>query len=274
MLAASVRNQLGQLRHRRLAGLPTLPSAAVRRSRGAEPWTQAGLSGGEEFQGTRGRCLTFDRGLEEVWPGSVDKLRLPDSARREGKSRDSKEQALFVGAFPQSVLFFDLETCGFAGSPVFLIGALAGTASGLRLRQWWARNYAEESVILEAFAETCEQTDIIVSFNGKSFDWPQVRDRGLVHRVPLSRAAEQLPHWDLLPAARRRWRKGLPNCRLQTLESHICGRPRSGDLPSQDVPEMYHRYVRTRDMTILHAILHHNALDLVTLAELACLLTV
>ena len=68
---------------------------------------------------------------------------------------------------------------------------------------------------------------------------------------------------------RRRWKQFLPNCKLQTLEQYVCRRHRRGDLAGSLVPAAYHDFVRTGDGGQIGAILHHNALDLATLVEIA-----
>jgi hypothetical protein len=73
---------------------------------------------------------------------------------------------------------------------------------------------------------------------------------------------------DLLHAARRRWKTALPDCRLQTLELHVCGRRRFGDVPSEEVPGLYHDFVRRGDPYRLIPVFHHNLLDVVTMAEI------
>jgi len=65
----------------------------------------------------------------------------------------------------------------------------------------------------------------------------------------------------------------LPNCRLQTLERFVCGRARYNDLDGALVPAAYHHFVRTGQTHEIGAILKHNALDLITLVELALKLT-
>ena len=76
-------------------------------------------------------------------------------------------------------------------------------------------------------------------------------------------------HIDILHHARRRWSKQLPNCRLQTLEQHVCRRLRSDDVPGHRIPAVYADYVRTGFEREMDNVLHHNALDLVTLFDLA-----
>ncbi len=72
----------------------------------------------------------------------------------------------------------------------------------------------------------------------------------------------------MLHEARRRWRRGLPNCKLRTLKKYICRRMRQGDIPGEEIPEAYHAYVRTQNAWQIVEILKHNMLDLVTMADL------
>ena len=75
-------------------------------------------------------------------------------------------------------------------------------------------------------------------------------------------------HLDLLHACRRVWKEVLPDCRLQTLERHVCRRARADDIPGQMIPDAYHEYVRTDNAWQIVEVLRHNLLDLVTLADL------
>lgn len=205
------------------------------------------------------------------------------------------EQRAFASSFPQRVMYLDLETCGFAGSLVFLAGVLHHTNEGWMLSQLLARNYAEEKALLESLWRIAARHEVLVTFNGKSFDWPVVHDRSTLHHLgrPLPANSEQrstlpredwpaehcgltrsdsrpeLCHYDLLHHCRRRWRGRLPNCRLQTLERYICGRRRSADIPSHLIPQAYHEFVRTSETRHMRSVLHHNALDLITLFQLS-----
>ena len=179
----------------------------------------------------------------------------------------STEPATFVDHYPNRTLFLDLETCGFSGSSIFLIGLLHDDGDGLAIDLLLARDYSEERAILEAFWQVVEGHQVLVTFNGKCFDWPMLRDRRVRHR--FAECLPDLVHFDLLHHARRRWKQGLPDCKLQTLERYICGRFRTGDVPGRLVPAVYHEFVRNRDWRRMEPILMHNALDLVTLLELA-----
>jgi uncharacterized protein YprB with RNaseH-like and TPR domain len=165
----------------------------------------------------------------------------------------------------QQIVFLDLETTGLSNCPVFLIGTMQWAGDEFEVRQYFARNYAEERAILHLYNEAAADKRLLVTFNGKSFDMPFVRMRAVVNAAP---APPEPAHFDLLHECRRIWGRALPNCRLQTLESRICGRARTGDIPGAEIPAAYHDYVRTGDAWQMVEVLRHNMLDLVTMADL------
>ena len=167
---------------------------------------------------------------------------------------------------PEDLVFVDLETTGLGHSPLFLIGAMTWEDDELVVRQYLARHYGEESAVTHLFLEEARGKRLLISFNGKSFDYPYLRARAAANAVPWSL---KIDHFDLLHECRRAWRHKLPNCRLQTLEQCICGRPpRHGDIPGAHIPDAYHDFVRTANAAELVRIIRHNMLDLITLAEL------
>ena len=175
--------------------------------------------------------------------------------------------ARLAGARPTQALYIDLETCGFAGNPLFLIGLMYWSRNDLRIVQLLARNYAEEGPIIQQAAELLNKKTIIVSFNGKSFDWPMLRERAVAHRVRLT---EQIHHCDLLHESRRAW-PDLSDHRLTTLETVLCHRRRTGDIAGSQIPQAYHHFVRTGNARLIGSIIRHNLWDLMTLAELTML---
>jgi uncharacterized protein len=178
------------------------------------------------------------------------------------------EFAALVAAMPQRVLMLDLETCGLTGAALFLAGVLREIDTVPTVELLLARNYAEERAVLESLWQTLDGQEVLVTFNGKSFDWPMVLDRSTRYRLEAARSPRRLLHVDMLHHARRRWRRRIPDCRLQTLERHVCRRSRSGDIPGHRIPAAYAEFVRTGFERDMEAILYHNAMDLVTLLDL------
>ena len=165
----------------------------------------------------------------------------------------------------EQALFLDLETCGLASSAVFLAGTMHWNGEDFVLRQYFARHYGEEGPLLRALNESMAGFGHLVTFNGKTFDVPLLRARAALHGVRLA-----LPprHLDLLHAARRRWRGELADCRLKTIEGRVCRRHRAGDVPGEEIPGLYHDFVKHGDPYRLVPVFHHNLLDVLTMGEI------
>jgi uncharacterized protein YprB with RNaseH-like and TPR domain len=165
----------------------------------------------------------------------------------------------------ERVLYLDLETGGLGSSCVFLAGTMRWTGEDYVLRQYFARHYGEEGALIERLAEDIGQADALVTFNGKSFDVPLLKERAARHllRLPVPSV-----HADLLHHSRAAWRGKVPNCRLTTLEAYICRRRRSGDVPGEEVPGIYHGFVRDGGADRMVPVFHHNLLDVITMDEL------
>ena len=168
---------------------------------------------------------------------------------------------------PDRWAFLDTETTGLAGgcgTYAFLIGVGRITPEGFRVRQFLMREYVEEGSQLAALDEHLDGFDVLITYNGKTYDQPllETRYRMASRKAPFAR----LKHLDLLHGARRLWKLRLENCRLMELEQQILGVERQGDLPGELIPYVYFEYLRSREARRLVPILHHNAIDILTLA--------
>lgn len=237
------------------------------------------LRSGDIVDTTYGPHLRIRVPLENIWPNGNQLI----ATRQEflqyqlANSHNAIEPSLvltpefasLVGALPDGAIGLDLETCGLAGSALFLIGLFRQIDSQPTIELLLARNYAEEPAVLATLWQTIVGHQVLLTFNGKTFDWPMVIERSVRHRLQPVAAPNNFLHIDILHHARRRWRKQLPNCRLQTLEQHVCRRHRTDDIPGHRIPAVYADYVRTGFEREMDSVLHHNALDLVTLFDLA-----
>ena len=214
------------------------------------------------------------RTLAEVSPDCLSAQQAYGAVMRGARQRFDELQASadlcrVADARGEDLLFMDTETCGLAGAMIFLVGLMYYENGQLIFEQHLARDYAEEPAVLDAFARRLASSPALVTFNGKAFDMTLIRERCAFHAVAVD---DPPAHLDLLHESRRRWRSQLPNCKLQTLEKHFCGRHRVGDIPGAQIPDAYHTFVRTGDARRLGDILHHNLLDLLTMAELLTVL--
>jgi hypothetical protein len=172
----------------------------------------------------------------------------------------------------REAVYLDTETTGLAGgagTAAFLIGAGWFDGERFRVRQYFMRDYHEESALLHALEEDLAGFSSIVTYNGRAFDVPLLDTR---FRLARSRfALADAPHLDLLHPARRLWKARLESCRLQSLEVALLGLRRTGDIPGDEIPHVYFDWVRRRDARMMARVFEHNRQDIVSLAAVAVL---
>lgn len=177
-------------------------------------------------------------------------------------------------ADPAKWLFLDTETTGLAGGTgtyAFLVGVAWWDSGGLQVEQFFMRDFAEEHSVLHELSVRLAERPVLVTFNGKTFDWPLLENRFVMTRaIPVPRLAA---HLDLLHPARALWRLRLGSVRLIELERHVMDPARLGwrredDIASAQIPQHYFDYLRGGPASPLAAVVRHNQLDLRGLAAL------
>lgn len=171
-------------------------------------------------------------------------------------------------------VFLDVETTGLGigGSLAFLVGAgFFNTNGQFEIRQWFLRDPAEEQAMLEVLLETLQSAAGLVTFNGRNFDVPILASRCILARRPAR--LNSLPNLDLLPPARRLWRRRLPSCALKALEADVLGVRRShADVPGYLIPTLYQDYLRTGDAHEMVRVLYHNEMDILSMVVLGAVI--
>lgn len=165
-------------------------------------------------------------------------------------------------------IFLDTETTGLAGGTgtvPFLIGIGWFEDESMRIQQLFLPELGREAPMLHWLAERLAQSSCLISFNGKTFDWPLLRNRFVLNRV---RAPALPPHIDLLHCARRILRPRLRSVRLVELERKVLGMYREDDISGALIPQIYFDYLDGGDVSPLAKVIEHNANDLIALAAL------
>src|SRR6266481_3780841 len=177
---------------------------------------------------------------------------------------------------PEKWLFLDTETTGLAGGTgtyAFLIGLAWWDAGGLQAEQFLMRDFTEEYSVLHELSARAAERPVLVTFNGKSFDWPLLENRFTMTRsIAVPKLAA---HLDLLHPARALWKLRLGSVRLVELERHVLDAPRRGwhredDVSSALIPQFYFDYLRGGPVEPLAGVVRHNQMDLRGLAALFC----
>jgi uncharacterized protein len=191
------------------------------------------------------------------------------------RSQASDNQCLLAHVCdPEKWLFLDTEATGFiggAGNLAFMIGLAWWDSGGIQIEQLFMRDAAEEYSILLELARRIRKRPVLVTFNGKSFDWPL-----LVSRFQMTRAIAPpvlKAHLDFLHPAREIWKLQIGSVRLGLLEERVLGAESLGwsrreDIDSALIPRIYFDYVCGRSHR-LEGVFRHNRIDLRGLAALA-----
>ncbi len=187
---------------------------------------------------------------------------------------EAPEQILRCAVDLEKWLFLDTETTGLAGGTgtyAFLVGLAWWESGGLRVEQLFMRDHDEEHSILLEIANRLAERPVLVTFNGKSFDWPLLQNRFRMTRqidVP-----ELAAHLDFLHPARQLWRLQIGPTRLGDLERSVLnaeslGWSRGDDIDSSRIPEFYFDFLRTGAVDGIGGVFLHNRMDLRGLAAL------
>lgn len=182
-----------------------------------------------------------------------------------------------VTAYPawwRRVVFFDIETTGLsggAGTLAFLAGCGWFDDTGrFTVRQFFLSGPSGERPMLDALARVFAEASLLVTFNGRTFDVPFMETRWAFHRTEAPTG--DLPHFDMLPPARRLWgrrdgaRPASEGCSLSALERRVLGFHRIDDVPGFEIPARYFQFLRTGNASLITDVLEHNRHDLVSLA--------
>jgi uncharacterized protein YprB with RNaseH-like and TPR domain len=228
----------------------------------------ASALGGRRVPTRFGECVVIDRRYEsDRWHGDIQ---IGDCELADCSSLAILDPTLTSASGGRSsprTVFIDLETTGLsggAGTVAFLVGCGYFDLGAFQVRQFLLTSHSGERALLAAVAEFFEDADLIVTYNGKTFDLPVMETRWLFHRMdpPL----DGVPHFDMLHPARRLWRHDEQGCRLSTLERTLFDVRRLGDIPGMEIPSRFFRFVRSGDPCPLEPVLEHNRIDLVSLA--------
>jgi uncharacterized protein YprB with RNaseH-like and TPR domain len=242
--------------------------------------------GGRRVSTRFGECLVIDRRYEsDRWHGGVrigdceladlDGLRLldPNLTRSAGLQPCQTGSPEGAALQQRKTVFIDLETTGLsggAGTLAFLVGCGYFDLGAFQVRQFLLTSHAGERALLAAVADFFDEADLIVTYNGKTFDVPVMETRWSFHRMEMP--LDGVPHFDMLHPARRLWKNRLGDgyvdagCRLSTLERILFDVERVGDVPGFDIPGRFFGFVRSGDARPLEPVLEHNRIDLVSLA--------
>lgn len=174
-----------------------------------------------------------------------------------------------IGHEASDLFFFDTETTGLgggAGNTIFLLGHARVSNTAVTVKQHILPHPGAEVALYQSFLENVDYKTL-VTYNGKSFDWPQVKTRHTLVRDHVPK----LPgfgHFDLFHASRRMWKHKLERLKLSIVEKEVLGIERKEDVPGFLAPMVYFDFLERKHPEGLIGILKHNEQDILSLITL------
>ena len=169
------------------------------------------------------------------------------------------------------VLFLDIETTGLypATSKVILGGLLATADSTFHVRQYFLENHDDEKDLLSLYCGELSEADVLITYNGNSFDIPFLKQRLAVHGLPIE--IDHCQTFDLYRALHyySKLRDILPNLKQKTIETYLgLSTDRKDEISGQESVLLYQEYREDGSLEKRDKILLHNHDDLIQLATI------
>jgi len=228
-----------------------------------EQWKQAGLTVVENDFG-----IVFKRQVSYPFSYQHGHYQLQSFFEALKKWQDAEFDHPYALDMEESVLFFDTETTGLkgVGTHIFLLGFLEVAEESFILTQYIMADPAHEAAFLFE-SKLWQKSATVITYNGKSFDWPQLETRWTLHQktLPKLRSQRQI---DLLHSSKRLWKNDMERLKLKSIEEEKLGFSRKGDIPGHLAPIIYLDAVKSGIPDALIKILHHNEWDLLSLITL------
>jgi len=178
------------------------------------------------------------------------------------------------GFRPEELFFFDTETTGLGGgvgNSIFLLGYASVSGDELIVRQHILPHPGAEVPLYQSFLENVNYKTL-VTYNGKSFDWPQVKTQHTLVREHVPKLPS-FGHFDLYHGARRLWKHKLERVKLSMVEKDVLGVERVDDIPGFLAPMIYFDFIESKQPQGMLGILEHNEIDILSLVTLYTHLT-
>lgn len=179
-----------------------------------------------------------------------------------------------AGHRPNELFFFDTETTGLGGgvgNTIFLLGHARINGEQVTLKQHILPHPGAEIPLYQSFLESINYKTL-VTYNGKAFDWPQVKTRHTLIRDHVPKLPA-FGHFDLFHAARRMYKHKLDKLKLSVVEKEVLGFERKDDIPGFLAPIIYFDFIERKNPEGLLGVIKHNEMDILSLISLYVHLT-
>ena len=171
-----------------------------------------------------------------------------------------------------NVAVFDIETTGLypRSDKIILSGIVSfSPESSTTCVQYFADSMGDEKQVISKTVNTLSNADLIITYNGASFDMPFLQTRAKKYNIAVDRI--DAVHLDIYNLVRyySEIKKLIGSLKQKNLEQYMgVSDKRSDKISGAQSVFMYDEYLRTRNKDLERDILLHNNDDIIQLAKL------
>lgn len=170
----------------------------------------------------------------------------------------------------KNICFLDIETLGFSREyhNIYLVGLVyfLEEEKSWVIDQLFINSLDKESELLLKLDKELKAFDLIVTYNGDSFDIPFIKER--CKKYKIKNTIDNIETYDIYREIRRNGKYlGLENLKLKTIERYL-GIYRQDEFTGGDCIDIYLQYLDTRDKKLKDFVLMHNFEDLYYLTDI------
>lgn len=173
-----------------------------------------------------------------------------------------------TSALTKNSVFFDIETTGFSrqAARIYLIGTLEIGEEKNIFRQYLTETQADEKILLKKFLAEIKNKDLLISFNGESFDLPFIKARCEKYKINC-KILDEIQSLDLYKEIKAKSLfVSLENYKLKTIERYM-GIYREDLFSGGDLISLYYEY-ENGDKNLENILLLHNEEDILNMPNL------
>lgn len=173
-----------------------------------------------------------------------------------------------------NICFLDIETTGLnrKHEPIYLIGLIYfhEKDNNWCLTQLFANHLDKERALLEKLNNFISRFDLIITYNGDSFDLPFIKYRSKKHNIKSQ--ILNINSFDIYRKIKdNKSYLHLKNLKLKTIEESL-GIYREDEYSGKDCIDFYYQYMKTGKEFLKQRILKHNYDDLYYLMDVVKIL--
>lgn len=172
-----------------------------------------------------------------------------------------------------NILFVDIETTGFSAKSASLyeIGCIYFENNQPKLVQFFAETPDEECDVLKAFFELCKPSNILIHYNGNTFDLPFMKAKAA--KYGIAHPFDEMEGIDIFKRiSPYKGILGLENCKQKTVEAFL-GIDRDDKYNGGQLIEVYKEYCQSPTAEAEELLILHNKDDMKGMLKLLPILT-